>query len=101
MQMIGLPPDYVVNRNSYIEAVTMDDIRRVAAELMDPEALHVVVVGQPEGLESTASRRPRPPARRGAAPVEGGTPRPRRRPRSSPPAARPWPRPGARVVSRA
>lgn len=53
MQMIGLPPDYVVNRNSYIEAVTMDDIKRVAAELMDPEALHVVVVGQPEGLEPT------------------------------------------------
>jgi len=51
MQMIGLPPEYVVNRNSYIEAVTMEDIRRVAGELMDPERLHVVVVGQPEGLE--------------------------------------------------
>ena len=50
MQMIGLPPDYVVNRNSFIEAVTMEDIRRVAGELMDPEGLHVVVVGQPEGL---------------------------------------------------
>jgi zinc protease len=51
MQMVGLPPDYVVNRNSYIEAVTMEDIKRVASELMDPARLHVVVVGQPEGLE--------------------------------------------------
>lgn len=58
MQMIGLPPDYVVNRNSYIEAVTMEDIRRVAAELMDPERLHVVVVGQPEGLEAAAEQVP-------------------------------------------
>ena len=55
MQMIGLPPDYVVNRNGYIEAVTMEDIRRVAGELMDPEGLHVVVVGQPEGLEGAAA----------------------------------------------
>ena len=53
MQMIGLPPDYVVNRNDYIEAVTLDDVNRVASELLDPEALHFVVVGQPEGLEST------------------------------------------------
>ena len=54
MQMIGLPPDYVVNRNSYIEAVTMEDIKRVAGELMDPADLHFVVVGQPEGLEAEA-----------------------------------------------
>jgi zinc protease len=51
MQMIGLPPDYVENRNGYVEAVTMDDVRRVASELLDPEGLHFVVVGQPEGLE--------------------------------------------------
>lgn len=53
MQMIGLPPEYVINRNDYIEAVTLDDINRVAGELLDPEALHFVVVGQPEGLVST------------------------------------------------
>lgn len=53
MQMIGLPPDYVVNRNDYIEAVTLEEINRVAGELLDPDALHFVVVGQPEGLEST------------------------------------------------
>jgi len=50
MQMIGLPPEYVVNRNDYVEAVTLEEINRVANELLDPDALHFVVVGQPEGL---------------------------------------------------
>jgi zinc protease len=54
MQMLGLPIDYIATRNDKVEAVTMADIERVAAELMDPEGLHFVVVGQPEGLESTA-----------------------------------------------
>jgi zinc protease len=50
MQMIDLPPDYVINRNSYIEAVTREDVARVAAELLDADALHFTVVGQPTGL---------------------------------------------------
>lgn len=50
MQVVGLPPDYVVNRNDYISAVTLADINRVAAQLLDPEGLHFVVVGQPAGL---------------------------------------------------
>jgi zinc protease len=53
MQMIGLPPEYVVNRNDYIEAVTLEDINRVASELLQPDNLHFVVVGKPEGLTST------------------------------------------------
>ena len=53
MQMIDLPPSYVVDRNDFIDAVTLDDISRVAAELLQPENLHFVVVGKPEGLEST------------------------------------------------
>jgi len=51
MQMIGLPSDYVINRNDYIEAVTLEEVNRVASELLDPDALHFVVVGKPEGLE--------------------------------------------------
>ena len=51
MQIEGIPRDYVVNRNDYINAVTLDDISRVARELLAPEDLHFVVVGQPEGLE--------------------------------------------------
>ena len=54
MQMLGLPIDYIATRNDKVEAVTMDDIRRVAADLLDPDGLHFVVVGQPEGVESTA-----------------------------------------------
>lgn len=50
MQMDGMPIDYVTTRNSKVEAVTMEDIKRVAAELFDPEALHFVAVGQPSGL---------------------------------------------------
>lgn len=53
MQVIGLPPDYVVNRNDFINAVTLADINRVAAELLDPEGLHFVVVGQPVGLAAS------------------------------------------------
>lgn len=53
MQMIDLPPSYVVNRNDFIEAVTLEDINRVAGELLRPDDLHFVVVGKPEGLEST------------------------------------------------
>ena len=50
MQTIGLEPDYVNTRNERVERVTLDDVKRVASELMDPDALHFVVVGKPEGL---------------------------------------------------
>ncbi|MBS3978974.1 MAG: insulinase family protein [Rhodobacteraceae bacterium] len=50
MQMDGMPIDYVTTRNSKVEAVTMEDVKRVAASLFDPDALHFVVVGQPSGL---------------------------------------------------
>ncbi|TAG30121.1 MAG: insulinase family protein [Rhodobacterales bacterium] len=50
MQMDDLPIDYPVTRNAKIEAVTMDDIRRVAKRIYQPEALHFVIVGQPTGL---------------------------------------------------
>ena len=44
---------YLNNRDSLIEAVTLDDVRRVAERLLDPENLTVVVVGKPENLEAT------------------------------------------------
>ncbi|WP_212523034.1 pitrilysin family protein [Actibacterium sp. MT2.3-13A] len=53
MQLDGLSPDYVRTRNAMIEAVTLEDIRRVAGELLNPDGLHFVVVGRPAGLEST------------------------------------------------
>ena len=51
MQWTGLTSEYIINRNDFVDAVTLDDINRVAAELLDPDGLHFVVVGQPEGLE--------------------------------------------------
>ena len=51
MQVDQLGIDYLDKRNGYIEAVTLADVRRVAARLYQPENLLVVVVGEPEGLE--------------------------------------------------
>lgn len=50
MQMDRLPIDYAETRNARIEAVTLADIKRVAERLIRPEDLHIVVLGQPEGL---------------------------------------------------
>ena len=51
MSVQGLGRDYLERRNDYIEAVTLDEVRRVAGNVFDPDALLFVVVGQPEGLE--------------------------------------------------
>jgi zinc protease len=51
MQVNELGIDYLDKRNGYIEAVTLDDLRRVAARLYDPAKLLVVVVGDPQGLQ--------------------------------------------------
>ncbi len=50
MQLDGLTPAYITTRNDKVAAVTMDDVRRVAADLLDPDALTFFVVGQPVGL---------------------------------------------------
>ncbi len=53
MQMDDLPIDYISTRNDKVNAVTLQDVNRVASELLDPEGLHFTVVGKPEGLETT------------------------------------------------
>lgn len=53
MQTLGLPADYPATRNARVEAVTMADVQRVAAELFAPEQLFFVVVGQPDGVVPT------------------------------------------------
>ncbi|NVO56206.1 insulinase family protein [Rhodobacteraceae bacterium B1Z28] len=53
MQMEGLPIDYIATRNDKVNAVTLDDVNRVASELLDPDGLHFTVVGKPVGLETT------------------------------------------------
>lgn len=53
LQFDDLGIDYMERRKELIEAVTLEDARRVAAELLDPGALTVVVVGKPDDLVST------------------------------------------------
>ncbi len=49
-QLDELGIDYVLRRNQLIEAVTREDIARVAASLLDSGKFGFVVVGAPEGL---------------------------------------------------
>ena len=53
LQTAGLGIDYVNERNALVEAVTLQDLRRVAARVLQPDQLTFVVVGRPEGLEPT------------------------------------------------
>ena len=53
IQLAELGIDYVKNRNVFINAVTRDDIARVAKKLLDANRLVTVVVGRPEGLPAT------------------------------------------------
>ncbi|MEL7257349.1 MAG: pitrilysin family protein [Pseudomonadota bacterium] len=55
MQMDGLGIDYITTRNDKVNAVTLEDINRVAKEFLDPSSLTFVVVGQPEGLADTVN----------------------------------------------
>lgn len=53
MQVQGLPIDYIATRNDKVNAVTREDVNRLATELMTPTGLHFTVVGRPEGLETS------------------------------------------------
>lgn len=53
MQLNHLGIDYLDRRNALIEAVTLDDARRVARRLYDADKLTVIVVGRPEGVTAT------------------------------------------------
>lgn len=53
MQTIGLTPDYITTRNEQVNAVTLGDVKRVAKRIYQPDNLHFIVVGTPDGLEST------------------------------------------------
>lgn len=45
--------DYLDKRDRFINAVTQDDVRRVAKRLLDPATLLTVLVGRPEGVTPT------------------------------------------------
>lgn len=46
----NLPVDYFDTRNGKIDAVTLEDVNRVAAAYLAPERFNFVVVGEPQGL---------------------------------------------------
>ena len=71
MQMQGLPTSYVEERNALVEAVTPEDLARVAERILRPEGLSFVVVGRPEGLEGAAPEIPS-----GAAALQEAAPTP-------------------------
>ncbi|NBB96915.1 MAG: insulinase family protein [Alphaproteobacteria bacterium] len=50
MQFQGFGIDYVNTRNDMVAGVTLDDANAMAKRLYQPDALHFVVVGQPEGI---------------------------------------------------
>ncbi len=52
MQMLGLPVTYPAERNAKVDAVTLEDVNRVAAELLTPDKLTFVVVGDAVGVVS-------------------------------------------------
>ena len=51
VRLDGLPVDFFDKRNAMVEAVTLDDVNRVAAEYLSPDKFTFIVVGQPEGLD--------------------------------------------------
>lgn len=56
MQRNDLGIDYLDRRNDLINALTLDDINRVAGALLKPDDLTVVVVGDPASIENTSTR---------------------------------------------
>jgi zinc protease len=58
LQLDGRPIDYIDRRPDLFNAVTLEDAKRVARRLLDPQQLTVVIVGKPEGV--TPTREPPP-----------------------------------------
>ncbi|MCA8898100.1 MAG: insulinase family protein [Hyphomonas sp.] len=62
-QMMGvrqedLGIDYFDTRNAMVNAVTLDDVNRVAKEYLDPSKYYFIAVGQPQGLDAPAEAAP-------------------------------------------
>ena len=58
MQLIGLPADYVNTRNARVEAVTAQDVQRVAQRLLHADQIRFVLVGRPQGITGDTSAAP-------------------------------------------
>jgi zinc protease len=60
IQIEDLGIDYIDKRNGLVDAVMLDDVKRVAAKLIKPGNLIITVVGQPVGLTPDAVAVPAP-----------------------------------------
>lgn len=54
LQESNLSIDYLDRREALFQAITLDDMKRVARRLYRPDQLTVVVVGMPDGVTATA-----------------------------------------------
>lgn len=50
IQQEDLGIDYIEKRNGLINAITIEDAKRVAKRLIDPQSLTISIVGRPEGI---------------------------------------------------
>ncbi len=55
IQVDDLGMDYVKNRNDLINAVSLDDLKRLAKRLLKPGELVMTIVGKPKGVEAKAA----------------------------------------------
>lgn len=51
LRLDGLPVDFWDTRNAMVDAVTLEDVNRVAREYLKPENFTFIAVGEPEGLD--------------------------------------------------
>ncbi len=51
IQLEELGIDYIDKRNELINAVTLEDIKRIAERLLDPDNMIISIVGKPENLD--------------------------------------------------
>lgn len=61
-QRVGLSVDYLDKRNAMINAVTLDDIKRVAKRLFNPAKLTIVVAGTPADSKPAQKPQQKTPA---------------------------------------
>lgn len=82
-QRVGLPIDYIAKRNALINAVTLNDVKRVARRLFKPDKLTIVIAGTVQGApvatKPLAAGKPPTPAQPPPkpSPPKTGTPGPK------------------------
>ncbi|MGL4397816.1 MAG: M16 family metallopeptidase, partial [Hyphomicrobium sp.] len=70
----GFGTDYVDNRNKLIDAITLDDVKRVAKRLLKSDELIVTVVGKPANMKASGASSGTAPAAAPAGAPAGAAP---------------------------